>query len=126
MVRQDNKNPRQEDRPDILGDAMTELRVRVDDSVIEQIDTLVSGGKFSSRAQFVNEIISTYLVCGDKIFAQALPTIVSSLCSSTIEKQQEYASQVTDFVTVTMTKALAEISDIRAVLYGETQEKSNE
>ena len=105
---------------------MTELRVRVDDSIIEQIDTLVSEGKFSSRAQFVNESISTYLVCGDKIFAQSLPTIVSSLCNSTIEKQQEYASQVTDFVTVTMAKALAEISDIRAVLYGETQEKSNE
>lgn len=105
---------------------MTELRVRVDDSVIEQIDTLVSEGKFSSRAQFVNEIISTYLVCGDKIFAQALPTIVSSLCSNAIEKHQAYAEQVVDFVTVTVTKALSDISDIRAVLYGETQEKSNE
>lgn len=101
---------------------MTELRVRVDDKVIEQIDALVSEGKFSSRAQFVNEIISTYLVCGDKIYTQALPTIVSSLCNSTLDRQQEYAAQVIDFVTVTMTKALSEISDIRAVLYGDAQE----
>lgn len=105
---------------------MTELRVRVDDNVLEQIDALVSEGKFSSRAQFVNEIISTYLVCGDKIYAQALPTIVSSLCSNTINRQQEYASQVVDFVTVTITKALSDISDIRAILYGDTQHKSNE
>lgn len=105
---------------------MTELRVRVDDSVIEQIDTLVSEGKFSSRAQFVNEIISTYLVCGDKIYAQALPTIVSSLCNSSIEKQQQYNAQVIDYVTVTVAKALSDISDIRAVLYGDEQQKSNE
>ena len=105
---------------------MTELRVRVDDSVLEQIDALVSDGKFSSRAQFVNEIISTYLVCGDKMYAQALPTIISSLCSNTLEKHQEYAEQVIDFVTVTVTKALSDISDIRAILYGEPKEKSSE
>lgn len=105
---------------------MTELRVRVDDKVIEQIDALISEGKFSSRAQFVNEIISTYLVCGDKIYAQALPTVISSLCNSAIQKHQEYSEQVIDFVTVTMAKAMSEISDIRAVLYGDNTIKSDE
>lgn len=105
---------------------MTELRVRVDDSVLEQIDAIVAERKFSSRAQFVNEVISTYLVCGEKIYAQALPTIISSLCSSTLEKHQEYAEQIIDFVTVSMSKALSEISDIRAVLYGDSTIKSNE
>ena len=34
--------------------------------------------------------------------------------------------QIIDFVTVSMSKALSELSDIRAVLYGDSTIKSNE
>lgn len=102
---------------------MAELRIRVENKLLESIDELVEMENYPSRNVLVNEILEKYIACKDRFLIDTLPPIVASLCRQELKTQSESTEKLLENVTPMFLKILNDLDDLRSIFFEELTEK---
>lgn len=102
---------------------MAEIKIRVDQKVLDAIDALVEKDGYASRNALLNEILTQYLMCKDDFFAKTLPQVTASLCRQELKSQAESTEKLLENVTPLFLKILNDLDDLKSIFYGEFPQK---
>lgn len=102
---------------------MAEIKIRVDQKVLDELDALVEKEDYPSRNALLNEIITQYLTCKGDFFVKSLQSVIASLCRQELKTQSENAEKLLENVTPLFIKILNDLDDIRSIFYAELPEK---
>lgn len=102
---------------------MAEIKIRVDQKVLDALDALVEKEDYPSRNALLNEIITQYLTCKNDFLVKSLPSVIASLCRQELKTQSENAEKLLENVTPLFIKILNDLDDIRSIFYAELPEK---
>lgn len=102
---------------------MAEIRIRVEQELLDAIDLIVSKENYSSRNQLVNEILGQYITCKNDFFIKLLPPVVTTLCSDAINNQAVNAEKILEDIVPLFIKILKDLDDLRSIFYNEIPKK---
>lgn len=96
---------------------MPQILVRdIPDSVMEKLDEIVKAQGYASRNALVNDILAEYVAVGDKMFLDALPPIIRTICSTEIKILNEQSQLATDVVTQAAKRLIYTLEKLEVVL----------
>lgn len=78
---------------------MSQILVRdIPDEIMEKLDELVKAQGYASRNALINNILAEYVAVGDKMFLNALPPVIRTICSTELKIMNEQSQLATDIV----------------------------
>lgn len=96
---------------------MKQIKFRVeDDSLIDKLDEIVQAKEYASRSDLINDILQQYVTVGDKMFLNALPPVLHTLCTAELERFNEQSELTVDTVMLALKRFMLSLEKFEALL----------
>lgn len=94
----------------------------IDPQVVKLMDEVIDKENYSSRSQFVEEIVKLYVCSRDKFFLKAFTPTVKCLVDEQLNRQQEATEAALDLIYNINIKVLAELEKIQSLFLSDISE----
>lgn len=94
----------------------------IDPQVVKLMDEIIAKENYSSRSQFVEEVIKLYICSRDKFFLKALTPTVKCLVDEQLQRQQEVSEAALNLTYNINVKVLAELEKIQSLFLPDISE----
>ncbi len=87
----------------------------IDPQVVKLMDEIIAKENYSSRSQFVEEVIKLYVCSRDKFFLKALTPTVKCLVDEQLHREHEATEAALNLTYNINVKVLAELEKIQSL-----------
>lgn len=87
-----------------------------DDTVIDKLDEIVKAKGYASRNDLVNEILEEYVAVGDKMFLNALPPVIHTLCTNELNRLNEQSELTIETCTLAIKRLIYSLEKFEALV----------